>query len=279
MTCPAPYRCRRWSSRTTAESSFWAGTVPSHVCGGAVHVSQLPQAARVLPEVREQLDPAALDGLAQREHRVEVLPEPAAVRGVALGGLDHPALLDDVGEPVGQPGGRRARRPGRRGRSPGSSPRRTSAGPGARPSAPTGGRCPCRTRSCRPSPGRARAGTGTGCSTGPRRGGPRGRAGRRCRSWSGRRRSARPTCARGSRRCRRRRGARCAAGRAAAPAGCPWGRCGTRCSAGRSWRRTGARRSARAGPRSPRAVAAVAVAVRAIRGTSGQRCPRTASWR
>ena len=60
-------------------------------------------------------------------------------------------------------------------------------------------------------------------------------------------RSPPPTCARGSRRCRRRRRARCAAGPAAGRAGCPWARSGTRCWAGRSWPRTGGRRAGRAG--------------------------------
>jgi hypothetical protein len=45
MTCPAPYRwSRSRSSRMIVESSFCAGTVPSKVCGGDRHVSQLEQA-------------------------------------------------------------------------------------------------------------------------------------------------------------------------------------------------------------------------------------------
>ena len=42
MTWPAPNRCRRWSRRTTADSSFCAATVPSQVSGGDRQVSQLP---------------------------------------------------------------------------------------------------------------------------------------------------------------------------------------------------------------------------------------------
>ena len=60
---------------------------------------------RVLAEVGEQLHPAALDRLAQRQHRVEVLREPAPVVPVAGRVVDHLALLHDVGEAVGEPGG------------------------------------------------------------------------------------------------------------------------------------------------------------------------------
>ncbi len=62
---------------------------------------------RVLAEVREQLHPAAGDRLAQREHRVQVRGQPPAVLGVALGGVDHPPLLHDVLQAVGEPRGRR----------------------------------------------------------------------------------------------------------------------------------------------------------------------------
>ena len=40
MTWPAP---KRWPVRTTAESTFCAGTVASHSSGGDRQVSQLPQ--------------------------------------------------------------------------------------------------------------------------------------------------------------------------------------------------------------------------------------------
>ena len=60
-----------------------------------------------LPEVAEQVDPAALHGLAEGEHRVEVRGELAAVREVAGRVVDHAALLHDVVQAVGEPGGRR----------------------------------------------------------------------------------------------------------------------------------------------------------------------------
>ena len=51
MICPAPNRwCRSRSSRNTVESSFCAGTVPSHDSGGARQVSQLPQAVASWPK-------------------------------------------------------------------------------------------------------------------------------------------------------------------------------------------------------------------------------------
>ena len=54
----------------------------------------------------EQLHPAALHGLAQREHRVEVSGEDTAPGEVAIGALDQLALLYDVLQPVRQPGRR-----------------------------------------------------------------------------------------------------------------------------------------------------------------------------
>ena len=49
MQCPAPKRwLRSRSSRKTAESNFWAATVPSQDSGGVRQVSQLPQAAVVV---------------------------------------------------------------------------------------------------------------------------------------------------------------------------------------------------------------------------------------
>src|SRR5436190_11949208 len=52
------------------------------------------------PEVTEELRAAALDGLAQRQHGVEVAAEPAAVGLTAPGGVDQLALLHDIGEAV-----------------------------------------------------------------------------------------------------------------------------------------------------------------------------------
>lgn len=59
---------------------------------------------RLLPEVHEQLGPAALSRLAQRQHRVEVGPRPAPERLVALPHVDQLPLLDDVLQPVRHPG-------------------------------------------------------------------------------------------------------------------------------------------------------------------------------
>ena len=81
--------------------------MPSHACGGAGQVSQLPQAAGLLAEVGQHLRPAALRRLAQREHRVQVRGQPPPVRLVAGGGVDQPALLHHVGQAVGEPRGRR----------------------------------------------------------------------------------------------------------------------------------------------------------------------------
>ena len=53
-------------------------------------------AAALLAEVGQQLHAPALDRLAQRQHGVEMAAQPAAVRLVALGGVDHLALLHDV---------------------------------------------------------------------------------------------------------------------------------------------------------------------------------------
>ena len=82
------------------------------------HQAGVAVAARLagLAEVGEDLHPSALDRLAQREHRVEVRAQASPVRGVAVRGVDHPTLLDDVLETVCEPGGRRqavaARPPG-----------------------------------------------------------------------------------------------------------------------------------------------------------------------
>ena len=60
-----------------------------------------------LPKVGEQLHPPTGDRLAQGEHRVKVRAETAAVGQITLRRLDHPALLHDILQPVGQPCGRR----------------------------------------------------------------------------------------------------------------------------------------------------------------------------
>ena len=72
----------------------------------------------------------------------------------------------------------------------------------------------------------------------------RGTAAPGCPARRGTRRSARPTCARGSRRCPRRPRARCAAARGAGGAARSSARCGTGCWAGRSWRRSAPRPAA-----------------------------------
>ena len=104
MRCPAPNACprSRWS-RTIVESSFCAGTRPSHVSGCFEAGVAVAAGLRCLAEVSEQVLPAAADRLAQREHRVEVLPQPHLVRPVAGALVDEPALLHDVAEAVRHP--------------------------------------------------------------------------------------------------------------------------------------------------------------------------------
>src|SRR5690606_6458697 len=106
MICPAP--------------TFWFRSLESHdggqqlLCGDRA-VPRLRRcqagvavAARLalLTEVGQQLYPAALDRLAQCEHRVEVRGQFPPVRLVALGRLDQLALLHHVLQPVGEPRGR-----------------------------------------------------------------------------------------------------------------------------------------------------------------------------
>ncbi len=62
---------------------------------------------RGLAEVAQQLHTAALDGLAERQHGVEVRRELAAVRQIALALVDHAALLHHVLQSIGEPGRRR----------------------------------------------------------------------------------------------------------------------------------------------------------------------------
>ena len=108
MICPAPNRWfRSRCRRTIVDSSFCAGTVPSHVSTGFRQVSQLPQSCVArLAEVGEQLAPPAADRLAERQHRVEVRGLLPLVRGVADALLDEAPLLHDVLQPVGEPRGR-----------------------------------------------------------------------------------------------------------------------------------------------------------------------------
>src|SRR5690242_20284374 len=58
----------------------------------------------LLAEVAEQLYAAASHRLAEREHRIEVLALPAAVRLIAPRGVDQLSLLNDVLQAVAQPG-------------------------------------------------------------------------------------------------------------------------------------------------------------------------------
>ena len=163
-------------SRTTVDSSFCAATVPSHDSGGDQAGVAVAARLRRLTEVVEQLHPAARHGLAEREHRVQVRGQPALVRGVALGRVDHAPLLHHVRQPVREPRGRgQPVAPGTAGLLvvPLDA---TSAGRGARRTARRACRCPCRTRWSRPSRRRPRAGTGTGCARAPAGRGPRGTA-------------------------------------------------------------------------------------------------------
>ena len=76
---------------------------PSHVSGGCRHVSQLPHGPECLAEVAEQVLAPASDRLAQREHRVEMLPEARLEAAIAGALVDDAALLHDVAESVGHP--------------------------------------------------------------------------------------------------------------------------------------------------------------------------------
>ncbi len=68
--------------------------------GVAVAAATRPR--ELLAEVPEQLPPAALRGLAEREHRVEVGGQVPSVRGRPLRLVDHAALLHDVLQTVEQ---------------------------------------------------------------------------------------------------------------------------------------------------------------------------------
>ena len=59
-----------------------------------------------LPEVLQQIGPAALHRLAQGQHRVEVAAEHPAPLGVAGRGVDQTPLQHDILQTVGEPGGR-----------------------------------------------------------------------------------------------------------------------------------------------------------------------------
>jgi hypothetical protein len=62
--------------------------------------------SRPFRKIGQELHPAAVRRLAEGEHRIQMGRQPAAVREVALGRVDQPPLLHDVGEAVGEPGGR-----------------------------------------------------------------------------------------------------------------------------------------------------------------------------
>ena len=201
MTCPAP---KRWPVRITAESTFCAGTVASHISGGFRQVSQLPQSPDSSSKYASSSAASARGGLGVAEHRVELHLVDPLVLGRAVGADDEGALLHDVGEAVGHPRHRPARRRGRRGRSPGSSPRGSWAGRRGRRSARRACRCPCRTRSSRPRSRRPRGGTAAARAARTSLVEP-GVVGDRRRSPSSRSQLgdlARCACATGSRRCR-----------------------------------------------------------------------------
>ncbi len=80
------------------------GAVPGLGRGEAGVAVAAGRGLGVLTEVGEQLATAALGGLAQGEHGVEVGGGPAAERLVALAGLDQLALLYDVVQAVRHPG-------------------------------------------------------------------------------------------------------------------------------------------------------------------------------
>ena len=227
---------------------------------------------RRLTEVVQQPHPAALDGLAQRQHRLQVRAEFAALRASPFGRVDHLALLHNVLQAVGQPRGRR---------------QAVAAGAAGllvvaldrlgqvevRDEAHVrlvdahaegdGGDHDQAVLAQEPRlVGRAHAA----------RPGRRGRAARDAVLHQELRGLVHRRLATGSRRCPRRPGARCAAGRAAASS--------ARSSAtirywmfGRSKLRHEVLglRPGSAAARSPRRVACVAVAVSAMRGTYGQR--------
>ena len=62
---------------------------------------------RSFGKIGEQHRPAAFGCLAQPEHRVQVALQPPPVREIPFRAVDQPPLLDDVGQAVGEPGGRR----------------------------------------------------------------------------------------------------------------------------------------------------------------------------
>ncbi len=169
MDCPAPKDCpRSRCSRSTVDSSICAGMVASQVSGGTRQVSQLPHGSLCWPK-----------WASSRTRRHSTVSQRASIASSWADSMRRcagrrPSRRSSCAAARRRPGRRPARRSragrrGRRGRSPGSSPRRTWAGPGARRTGRRACRCPCRTRWSPPSPGRPRAGTGTG--------GPRGSAG------------------------------------------------------------------------------------------------------
>jgi hypothetical protein len=101
MDWPAPnFWPRSRCSRSTVDSSFCAATVPSQDSGGVRQVSQLPQAVPPAAEVGQQLRTRRHSTVS---HSASIASRcaasVAAVREVALGAVDHAALLHDVGRP------------------------------------------------------------------------------------------------------------------------------------------------------------------------------------
>ena len=86
------------------DSALRAASVASQVAGGCRQLSQLPQGRARFAEVGEQAHAPAVVRLGQREQRVEL----AALAALELFGswalVDHPPLVDHVGQAVGHPG-------------------------------------------------------------------------------------------------------------------------------------------------------------------------------
>ena len=275
MDWPAPNfwlrsRCRR----STVDSSFCAATVPSHDSRrGQAGVAVAAGGSPVLAEVGQQLHAAALRP-SRRAPASRRGARPASRRCARSPSerVDHLALLHDVLQPVGQPGGRRqAVAPGAAGLLVVALDRLRQVEVGDEAHVGLVDAHAERDRGDHDQAVLAQE-AGLVARRGSARRDRRGTAGPGCRWPPGTRRSSPPTRGTGSRRCRRRRGARCAAGRAAAGAARSSARSGTGCWAGRSWPRSAGRSvEVAAGWRSRRGWPSVAVAVSAIRGTSGQR--------
>ena len=238
MDCPAPnFWPRSRCSRSTVESSFCAATVPSQDSGGVRQVSQLPQAAAPVWPKYASSWPRRHSTVSQSASMASrCASQVAPVREVALGRLDHLALLHDVLQPVRQPGRRRqAVAPGPAGLLVVALDRLRQVEVGDEPHVGLVDAHPERDRRDHDQAVLAQE-AGLVGRAGPLSRARRGTAAPRCRSAPGTRPSSPPRRGTGSRRCPRRRGARCAAGRAAAGGARSWRRCGTGCWGGRSWR-------------------------------------------